>query len=76
MKIGYEPYMKTVKKLEKKKISHVCHGKKEMFLRHDDTTPHTSVATSVAIESIRFEVVPHLPDCLDLARSDFGCLQL
>jgi hypothetical protein len=42
-----------------------------MFLQHDDATPHTSVATSVAIESIRFEVVPHLPDSLDLAPSDF-----
>jgi len=30
----------------------------------------------VAIESIRFEVVLHLPNSLDLAPSDFGCLQL
>jgi len=47
-----------------------------MILQHDDATPHTSVATSVAIESIRFDVVLHFPDSLDLAPSDFGCLQL
>jgi hypothetical protein len=47
-----------------------------MFLQHDDASPHTSVATSVAIESIRFEVVPHLPNSLDLTPSDIGCLQL
>jgi hypothetical protein len=45
--------MKTVKKL-KKQINHVCHGKKEMFLQYDDATPHSSIATSVAIESITF----------------------
>ena len=70
--------MKTVKNLKKKKkqISHVCHAKKEMFLQHDDATPCTSVATSVAIESTKFEVVPHPPNSLDLAPSDFHCLHL
>jgi hypothetical protein len=75
MKIGSETYVKTVKKL--KKTTQSCLSwTKEMFLQHDDAAPHTSVATSVAIESIRFEFVPHLSTSLDLALSDFGCLQL
>jgi hypothetical protein len=42
----------------------------------DDAAPHTGAATSAAIESNKFEVVPHLPCSLDLPPSDFGCLQL
>jgi hypothetical protein len=36
----------------------------------------TSAASSVAIENIRFEVVPCLPYCLDLAAANFRFLQL
>jgi len=39
-------------------------------------TGTTSAASSVAIENIRFEVVPCLPYSLDLAPADFWFLQL
>jgi hypothetical protein len=39
-------------------------------------TGPTSAANSVAIENIRFEVVPCLPYSLDLAPADFWFLQL
>jgi hypothetical protein len=42
-----------------------------MFLQHDTVKPHTSSATSVVIENVVFEVVPHPPYSLDLAPSDF-----
>jgi len=43
MKISFETYIKTVKKVKKKQISHVGRGKKEMFLQHDDATPRKLV---------------------------------
>jgi hypothetical protein len=51
-------------------MSHVCGGRKAMFLQHNARL-HTSAATSVAVQRIRFEVVPHPSYGLDLALSDF-----
>ena len=45
-----------------------------MLLQHDNTRRHTSVATSVAIESTEFEVVPYPPFSPDLALSDISFL--
>jgi hypothetical protein len=42
-----------------------------MFLQHDNARPHTSAATSAAVDSSRFVVVPHPPYSPDLASSDF-----
>jgi len=41
-----------------------------LFLR-DNTKPHTIAATSAAIESIEFQVVPHPLYSPDMAPSDF-----
>ena len=46
-----------------------------MLLQHDNARPYTSAATSVAIKSIRFEVVPHPPYSLDLTPSDLWLLR-
>ena len=41
-----------------------------MFFQHNNARPHTSAATSAAIESIGFQVVPYPLHSLDLAPSD------
>jgi hypothetical protein len=41
-----------------------------MLLQHDNARSHTSAVTSAAIESIKFEIVPHLPCSPDLAQPD------
>lgn len=50
MKINSETYVKTIKRL-KQQINHIHLEKKPMFLQHDNATPHTTAATSVAIAS-------------------------
>jgi histone-lysine N-methyltransferase SETMAR len=40
-------------------------------LQHDNTRPHTSAATSDAIQHLEFSVLPHPPYSPDLAPSDF-----
>ena len=47
-----------------------------MHFQHGNTRPHTSVAPSVAVESIRFKIVPHPPYSPVWHRLDFGCSQL
>jgi len=42
-----------------------------MLFLHDNAKPNTFAATSAAIESIEFQVVPHPLYSLDLATSDF-----
>jgi transposase len=51
--------------------SHLSEEKKADASQHDNAKPHTSYATSVVIESTRFEIVPHPPYSLHLAPSDF-----
>jgi histone-lysine N-methyltransferase SETMAR len=46
-------------------------GKKPMLLQHDNARPHTTAATSVAVASTGFELVPHPPYSPDLAPSAF-----
>jgi hypothetical protein len=65
----FKTYVKTLKRL-KKWINHVGWWKKPI-LQHDNARPHTSAATSAAVDSIEFEVVPHPPYSPDLAPSDF-----
>jgi histone-lysine N-methyltransferase SETMAR len=47
---------------------------KPVLIQHVNTGPHTSVATSVAIESTELEVVPYPPYSPDMALSDFSLL--
>jgi histone-lysine N-methyltransferase SETMAR len=42
-----------------------------MLFRHDNARPPTSAATTAAVESIGFDVVPRPPYSPDLAPSDF-----
>jgi hypothetical protein len=46
------------------------------LLQHSNARPHTSAATSAAVENTGYEVVPHTPYSQDLAPSDFGCSEL
>jgi hypothetical protein len=57
----------------KEGINHIQWPKQ--LLQHDEATPHTSVATSTAIHSIIFEVIPHPPFSTDLTLTS-GCLKL
>jgi len=41
-----------------------------------DTRPCTSVASSAAVESVRFKIVPYPPYSPVWHHLDFGCLQL
>jgi histone-lysine N-methyltransferase SETMAR len=66
--INSKTCVNTLKRL-KEWIDRVSREKKLMFLQHDNVRPHTSAATSAAIHSIRFEVVPHPPYSPDLAPS-------
>jgi transposase len=70
MKINSETYAKTLKRL-KEQISCIHEGKKLMLFLHDNVKPHTVAATSAAIESIEFQVVPHPLYSPDVAPSDF-----
>lgn len=42
-----------------------------MLLQHNNTRPHTSAATTVVKENIRFQVVPHPSYSSDLEMSNF-----
>jgi hypothetical protein len=43
----------------------------KLFLQHDEATPYTTAATSTAIQSIIFEVIPCPPYSTDLTLSVF-----
>jgi hypothetical protein len=42
-----------------------------MLFQHNNIRPHTSAATSAVTDSMRSEVVPHLPNSPYCATSDF-----
>jgi hypothetical protein len=52
-------------------ISLIRWDRNSMLLQHDNTGPHTSAATSVAIEGIGLEVVPNTYYSRDLAPPGF-----
>jgi histone-lysine N-methyltransferase SETMAR len=72
VRINSNIYVKTLKKL-KQQINGIRWGlgRGELMLLQHNTRLHTSAATSAAIESIGFEVVPHPPYSPDLVLSDF-----
>jgi transposase len=72
-KINSETYVKTPKRL-KEQITHIHQGKKLVLPQHVNIGPHTSVATSVAVESTELEVVPYPLYSPDLALSGFSLL--
>jgi hypothetical protein len=67
VRINSKIYVKTLKRL-KQQINCVFGGEEPML---HNTRPYTTAATSAAIESIRFEVVPHPPFSPNLVLSDF-----
>jgi hypothetical protein len=66
-KINSEVYAKTPERL-RQKINRVCRGEKLKLVQQDNATSHTDAATSAAIQSIEFEVVPHPPYRSNLAQ--------
>jgi transposase len=71
--------MNLSKKIEENQLQDLCEDPKKaermnqlcLLLQHDNARPHTSAATSAAVDSIGFEVVPHPPYSPDLVLSDF-----
>jgi histone-lysine N-methyltransferase SETMAR len=70
MIINSKTYVIDPKEAETMNKSHLSE-KKPTLLQHDNARSHTHAATSAAVESIGFEIVPHPPYRPDLALSDF-----
>jgi len=62
-------YIETIKNLRRR----VCRVRRSIspILLHDNARPHTARATIDALETLKFEVLSHLPCGPDLAPSDF-----
>lgn len=77
--INSESYVTTLRSL-RRAIQRKRPGKwaKGVLLQHDNARPHTSRATTTAINELGFQVLPHPPYSPDLAPSDyhlFGALK-
>jgi len=63
-------YIETIKNLWWR-VCRVRGSTSRVLLLHDNARPHTARATNDALETLKFEVLSHLPYSPDLAPSDF-----
>ena len=63
-------YIETIKN-PRRRVCRVRRSTSLILLLHDTARPHTACATIDALETLKFEVLSHLPYSLDLAPSDF-----
>jgi transposase len=63
-------YIETTKNLQRR-VCRVRRSTSRILLLHDNARPHTARATIDALETLKFEVLPHPPYSPDLAPSNF-----
>ena len=63
-------YIETIKNLQQR-VCRVRGSTSRILLLHDNVRPHIARATIDALETLKFEVLSHLPYSPDLAPSDF-----
>jgi transposase len=63
-------FIETIKNLQRR-VCRVRGSTSRILLVRDNARPHTARATIEALETLRFEVLSHLPYSPDLAPSDF-----
>jgi len=63
-------YIETIKNLQWR-VCRVRGSTSQILSLHDNARPHTAHTTIEAMETLKFEVLSHLPYSPDLAPSDF-----
>lgn len=68
--VNSERYIETLRNL-RRRVCRVRNTTEPILLLHDNARPHTSRATTEALDRLKFEVLPHPPYSPDLAPNDF-----